>query len=53
MMYDNVGLVMNFYLQGDKYSCRDCNVMPFDHWVDFSREMQKTGGKNQFYSEAV
>ena len=53
MMYNEMGLIMNFYLKGNKYSCRDCSVTPFDTWVDYSREMQKTGGKNQFYSEAV
>lgn len=53
MMYDNAGLIMNFYLKGEKYSCRDCNALDFDKWVLMSREMQKTGGVNQFYAEAV
>ena len=53
MIHDNVGLVMNFYLKGQKYSCRECNALDFDSWVSMSREMQKTGGKNQFYAEAV
>jgi len=53
MMYNEMGLIMNFYLQGEKYSCRDCNVLDFDMWVTMSREMQMTGGVNQFYAEAV
>tara|TARA_R110000822_G_scaffold298863_1_gene421738 strand:+ start:686 stop:1240 length:555 start_codon:yes stop_codon:yes gene_type:complete len=53
MMYNEMGLIMNFYIQGDKYSCRDCSATPFDRWVDYSREMQLTGGKNQFHADAV
>ena len=51
--YNNIGLIMNFYIEGNNYTCRDCMTMDFEKWIEMSRSLQLTGGENQFNSKVM
>jgi len=48
-----VGLIMNFFIKGNEFACRDCQLLGFNKWYPMTRDMQLEGHTNEYYEEAL